>query len=165
MKCLLIRLSFLTAIVVAGCASAPRPYTFTTAASKPSALDALAQGLIKDGHRVGSIDRTQGSIVTYWEDTGYRWRETDDLEEETNVFLRFHVQLSPTAAGQSVAVTAHVQRCVPYQAAITPSEVRSTCLKMDGILPSHQTKVDELGTTLSTALSAGAPLPGRRQGG
>lgn len=101
------------------------------------------------------VDRKGAELTTYWEDTGYRYRETEDLEDETNVFVRYHVAISGVAGEHRVSVRADVQRCVPYRAAITAREVVSSCLGMKGLLPRHQKALDNLGRELSSALSPG----------
>jgi hypothetical protein len=138
-----------------GCVHAPRPFTFTTQAPAPAAVDRLAASLARQGHAVSAVDRTGATVTTYWEDTGYRYRETPDLEDETNIFLRFHVAVRPAAAGSEVTVSAESQRCVPHRAVVTRDEVRSTCVKMDRLITSHQRKVDELGRTLAAAVAGG----------
>ncbi|HMC93873.1 MAG TPA: hypothetical protein VKO16_03785 [Polyangia bacterium] len=125
------------------------------------ALDVLARALARDGHRVGALDRKSGEITTLWEDTGYRYRETDDLEDETSVFLRFHVRTVEVGAERQVWVSADSERCVPYRAALTSTGVGSTCLHMHGVLPSHQKVVEALGRRLSAVLGpTGARRPG-----
>jgi hypothetical protein len=96
------------------------------------------------------IDSERAEILTYWEDTRYRFRETGDQEDETNIFLRYRVQLVP--GDKQVTVTAEAQRCVPYRAVITRTEVLSTCVKMDRIFGTQQRTVDQLGQTLAASL-------------
>ena len=117
-----------------------------------AAVDRAAASLAQQGHAVSSVDRHHATITTYWEDTGYRYRETDDLEDETTIFLRYHVDVRPGAAGQQVSVSAEAQRCVPYRAVITRTEVVSTCVKMSGLLPTQQRTVDEVGRRLASSL-------------
>lgn len=137
----------------AGCAHPPRAYTFTTpSAAAPTTFDRVAVSLAKQGHPVSGVDRHSAEITTYWEDTGYRYRETDDLEDETTIFLRYHVDVRPMNGQQQVSVSAEAQRCVPYRAVITKNEVRSTCIKMDKLLVTHQRTVDELGRRLAASL-------------
>lgn len=144
----------LTMLLGPGCAHAPRSYVFSTPRPNDEVLDLLASSLSQRGHKVSRVDRRNAEITTYWEDTGYRWRETEDLEDETNIFLRFHVEMSNVGIEHQVSVRADVQRCVPYRAIVTPTEVLPTCLKMKGMLPTHQKVVDDLGQYLSAALSA-----------
>lgn len=144
----------LSVLLGSGCAHAPRTYVFNTPRPNDQALDLLASSLSQRGHKVSRVDRRTAEITTLWEDTGYRWRETEDLQDETNIFLRFHVEMSNVGIEHQVRVRAEVQRCVPYNAIVTPSEVLSTCLKMKGMLPTHQKVVDDLGQFLSAALSA-----------
>jgi hypothetical protein len=118
------------------------------------AIDLLARTLVKSGHRVSDVDRKNAEITTYWEDTGYRYRETDDLEDETSIFLRFHVKVADAGANHEVRVTLESERCVPYRAVVTATEVVSTCLDMPRILPSHQKVLNDLGRRLSEALAS-----------
>jgi hypothetical protein len=150
---------WIAAVVMSGCAHAPRSYVFSTPRATGQALDVLAQSLVKGGHRISRIDRQSAEIITYWEDTGYRFRETDDLEDETNVFLRFHVTMSDVGAERRVTVRADAERCVPYRAVATSSQVVSTCLDMQGTLPTQQRVLDALGARLSAALSSAERQP------
>src|SRR4029079_15767746 len=100
------------------CGHVPRPYTFDPPAPGDRALNLLASGLRADGHRISRIDRQRGEIVTYWEDTGYRFRETDDLEHETTIFLRYHVTVGSKDGGGRASLTADVQRCAADSAMI-----------------------------------------------
>jgi hypothetical protein len=154
-----------------GCAHPSRAYVAAVAVAPGAAadagadggaLDVLAQALVQDGHRVGALDRQSGELTTLWEDTGYRYRETDDLEDETSVFLRFHVRMVEVGAERQLWVSADSERCVPYRAAVTSTGVGSTCLDMHGILPGHQKVVEALGRRLSAALApgGGARRPG-----
>jgi hypothetical protein len=141
-------------VVGSGCAHPSRPYVFSVPPPRDGAIDLLARTLVKSGHRVSQIDRKNAEITTYWEDTGYRYRETDDLEDETSVFLRFHVKLADLGANHEVRVTGESERCVPYRAVVTATEVVSTCLDMPRILPSHQKVLNALGRRLSEALTS-----------
>ena len=86
------RWMILAAVAGTGCAHPPRPYVFNTH-PKADAVSVRRRLPSRQGHQVAAIDRQKAEIVTYWEDTRYRFRETDDLEDETNVFLRYHVQV------------------------------------------------------------------------
>jgi hypothetical protein len=103
---------------------------------------------------VSAVDRRGAEVVTYWENTGYRYRETEDLEDETTIFLRFHVDVRPTSGGEEVSVRAEAQRCVADRAVVTRSEVRSTCIRMERLLSTHQRTVDELGRRLAASLAS-----------
>jgi hypothetical protein len=138
--------------IASGCAHPSRPYVFSVPPPNDGAIDLLARTLVKSGHRVSAVDRKNAEITTYWEDTGYRLRETDDLEDETSVFLRFHVKVADVGANHEVRVTVESERCVPYRAVVTATEVVSTCLDMPRILPSHQAVLNDLGRRLSEAL-------------
>jgi hypothetical protein len=146
------------------CGHTPRAYTFEAAQPAGQALDLLARSLQADGHKISRVDQKQGEIVTYWEDTRYRWRETEDLEHDTTIFLRYHVRVSPTDQARRVSVTADVQRCAEDSAVISPYEVIGTCLKMDVLLPSHQQALDKLGQQLSGALASSRPTPAAQPG-
>lgn len=146
--------SILLAVVLgAGCAHPPRAFTFTAPATGVATVDRVAASLARQGHSVSAVDRRGAEVTTYWEDTGYRYRETDDLDDQTTIFLRFHVDLRPATGGQEVSVRAEAQRCVPSRAVITRSEVLSTCVKMDRLLVTHQRTVDELGRRLAASLA------------
>ena len=138
----------------AGCAHPPRPYVFATARPAGDTLTVLATALAHQGHRVAAVDRAGAEVVTYWEDTGYHFRETDDLEAETNIFLRYRVRVG--GGDNQVTVRAEAQRCVPSGVIITREGVESTCIKMDGIFGTQQQAVDRLGAGLAAAVAAGA---------
>lgn len=140
------------ALAGAGCAHAPRPYVFTSdARPADQVVSTLAQALTRQGHQVAEMDARHGQLVTLWEDTHYRFRETDDLEDETSVFVRYHVQLDPV--DRHVSVVAEAQRCVPYRAIVTPNGMQSTCVKMDRIFTTQQRAVDQLGQALAASLA------------
>jgi hypothetical protein len=147
------QLILLAAVLGAGCAHPPRAFTFTTPAPGVASVDRVAASLARQGHPVSAVDRRGSEVTTYWEDTGYRYRETDDLEDETTVFLRFHVDVRPASGGQEVIVRAEAQRCVPSRAVITRSEVLSTCIKMNRLMATHQREVDELGRRLAASMT------------
>ena len=113
----------------------------------------VAKSLLRQGHKLAFVDRKNAEVVTYWEDTKYRFRETDDYWDGTNIFLRYHVQFRDQ--DNQIRVTADAQRCVPTQAEITSTEVISTCYKMDFVFGTQQRKVDQLGKDLAAALAAG----------
>lgn len=141
----------LSTVAVTGCAHPPRPYVFNTSKQSGDPFAILASSLSRQGHRISAVDRGNAEIVTYWEDTGYKFRETDDLEAQTTIFLRYRVQV-----GQSdnrVSVRAEAQRCVPSDAVITRERVESTCIRMDKIFGTQQQAVDRLGQSLAASLS------------
>lgn len=142
----------LAAVVGTGCAHPPQPYVF----NNPKGGDAVmvvAKSLLRQGHKLAFVDRKNAEVVTYWEDTKYRFRETDDYWDGTNIFLRYHVQFR--GQDNQIRVSADAQRCVPTQVEITPTEVISTCYKMDFVFGTQQRKVDQLGKNLAAALAAG----------
>lgn len=142
----------LTVLAGTGCAHPPQPYVFNNPKGGDAVL-VVAKALVRQGHRLAFVDRQNVELVTYWEDTKYRFRETDDLEDETNVFLRYHVQFRDH--DNQIRVTADAQRCVPYRAEIRPTEVISTCIKMNGIFGTQQRAVETLGQNLAAALAGG----------
>jgi len=143
---------FLAALVGTGCVHAPQPYVF----NNPKGNDAVmvvAKSLVKQGHKLAFVDHKNAELVTYWEDTKYRFRETDDYWEGTNVFLRYHVQFQEH--DNQIRVTAEAQRCVPLQAEISSTAVMSTCYPMDFVFATQQRKVEQLGQNLAAALATG----------
>jgi CheY-like chemotaxis protein len=76
------------------CAHSPQPYSF--AANDSGNVDLVVRTLQSNGLKTAEIDRKQGTVTTYWFDTGYRFRETDILnpiQYPTNIFLRYRVSL------------------------------------------------------------------------
>jgi hypothetical protein len=149
------RIALLGLLLGAGCAHAPQPFTFTTTAPAPTAIDRVAASLAREGHAVSAVDRRAATVTTYWQDTGYRYRETADLENETNIFLRLHVAVRPTAAGSEVTISAESQRCVSSGAVVTRDAVISTCVKMNRLVTRHQRSLDDLGRKLSASVAGG----------
>ena len=146
------RLILLAAVVATGCAHPAQPYVLNNAKGGDAVM-IVAKSLVRQGHKLAFVDRKNTELVTYWEDTKYRFRETDDLEDETNIFLRYHVQFREH--DNQIRVTAEAQRCVPYDAKITETEVVSTCIKMNGILGTQQRLVERLGQSLAASLAGG----------
>ena len=146
------RLILLAAVVATGCAHPAQPYVLNNAKGGDAVM-IVAKSLVRQGHKLAFVDRKNTELVTYWEDTKYRFRETDDLEDETNVFLRYHVQFHEH--DNQIRVTAEAQRCVPYRAEIKGTEVLSTCIKMDRIFGTQQRAVERLGQSLAASLAGG----------
>ena len=142
----------LAALAGTGCAHPPQPYVFNNPKGGDAVL-VVAKSLVRQGHRLAFVDRQNSELVTYWEDTKYRFRETDDLEEETNIFLRYHVRFSEHP--NQISITAEAQRCVPTQVEITKTDVSSTCIKMDRIFGTQQRAVERLGQSLAASLAGG----------
>jgi hypothetical protein len=142
----------LAALAGAGCAHPPQPYVF----KNPKGGDAVmvvAKAIVRQGHRLAFVDRQNLELVTYWEDTKYRFRETDDYWDGTNIFLRYHVRFREH--DNQIQVTAEAQRCVPQQAEITKTDVISTCIKMNRIFGTQQRAVERLGQSLAASLTGG----------
>ena len=117
---------FVAVVAGTGCAHQPCAYVFSsTKPARANAVAFLAGTLEHQGHQVAAIERDEGEILTYWENTRYRLRDTDDLEDET-IFLRYRVQVRP--GDSQVSVTSEAQRCVQFGAVITRMEVRSAML-------------------------------------
>ena len=100
------RLILLAAVVATGCAHPAQPYVLNNAKGGDAVM-IVAKSLVRQGHKLAFVDRKNTELVTYWEDTKYRFRETDDLEDETNIFLRYHVQFrawsdQPTRAADAL---------------------------------------------------------------
>jgi hypothetical protein len=144
------RWTLLAAVVGTGCTHPPQPYVFNNTKGS-DAVSLVAKSLVRQGHRLAFVDHKNAEVVTYWEDTKYRFRETDDFWDGTNVFLRYHVQFREQ--DNQIRVTADAQRCVPTQAEITQTEVISTCYKMDKIFGTQQRAVERLGQSLAASLA------------
>ena len=142
---------FVAVIAGTGCAHQPFTYVFTsTKATATNTVAFLAATLESQGHRVAAIDREKGEILTYWEDTKYRDHEADDFEEETAIYVRYHIRVR-TGDGQ-VSVTSEAERCVPYRAVITRTEVRSQCDTLTYIFGPQQPATERLGQRLAASL-------------
>jgi hypothetical protein len=140
-----------------GCAHPPQAYVFTVPRPTNDALGVLAKQLEQEGHKIARIDHKAGEIASLWEDTHYKFRETADLEHGTNIFLRYHVFLEGlSGAGQTVRLTADVQRCAADSAYVSAAGVSGTCIPMKRMVPSHQKALNQLGERLSSQLAATA---------
>jgi hypothetical protein len=119
---------------------------------KPADADTivfLAETLEHEGHHVAAIDRDKGEILTYWENTRYRFHDTDDLDDET-IFLRYRVQVRP--GDNQVSVTSEAQRCVAFGAVIARMEVRSECSEMRDVFGTQQRATERVGQDLAASL-------------
>lgn len=144
----------LVAVVAgSGCAHQPCAYVFTdTKAADANTVTILAGTIEHQGHQVAAIDRNKGEVLTYWEDTRYRVRDNDDLDDET-IFLRYRVQVR--AGENQVSVTSEAQRCVEFGAVITRTEVRSECSKMSYVFGTQQRATQRFGQGLAASLRGG----------
>jgi hypothetical protein len=142
----------LAGLVGTGCVHAPQPYVFNNPKGGDAVL-VVAKSLVRQGHKLAFVDHKNAEVVTYWEDTKYRFRETDDYWDSTNIFLRYHVRFGEQ--DKQIRVTAEAQRCVPLPAEITPTAVMSTCYPMDFIFATQQREVEQLGQNLAAALATG----------
>lgn len=139
-----------------GCAHPTRSYVFTVPAGDTHLLDRLAQRLEEDGHQVGRIDRSRQEILSGWENTHYRFRETPDMEHETTIFLRYRVRLLAEGQETRASLEAEAQRCAADSAYVTPLGVQGTCVPMKRLFPTQQKAVDQLGEHLAAAVTPAA---------
>jgi hypothetical protein len=152
-----------TAIIIVtlglgACAHAPEPYSFT-AAQAPNDLDVLAHTLQSNGYKLAGVDAAQGTITTYWFDTGYRFREADDFanqdrDQYTDIFLRYRVSVRRNGGQDKVVVATDVQRCSPLDSTVTAAGVSGTCLPLDKVFPTQQRQANALGDKLRQALAS-----------
>jgi hypothetical protein len=145
------------AVGLVACAHSPQPYSF--AANDNGNVDLVVRTLQSNGLRPAEIDRKQGTVTTYWFDTGYRFRETDILnpiQYPTNIFLRYRVSLKHDHGKSTVVLDTEVQRCAPLDATVTASGVQGSCEPMNGLFPAQQKQVDALGEKLREALGGGS---------
>jgi hypothetical protein len=107
------------------------------------------------------VDPAKNTVTTSWFDTGYRFREVNEIdngpyrEYYTDVFLRYRVSLMNKNGQQTVQLETDVQRCSPTDSVITAKGVDGSCLPMTFVFPTQQNQVDELGTKLKLALAGG----------
>ena len=71
------RLILFAAVVATGCAHPAQPYVLNNAKGGDAVM-IVAKSLVRQGHKLAFVDRKNTELVTYWEDTKYRFRETDD---------------------------------------------------------------------------------------
>jgi hypothetical protein len=147
----------LLSVVFTACAHSPQPYVFA-ANDNGRDVDLVVRTLQSNGLQTAEIDRKQGTVTTYWFDTGYRFRETDILNPNqypTNIFLRYRVSLKHESGKSTVVLDTEVQRCAPLDVTVTASGVRGSCEPMTQIFPAQQKQVDALGEKLREALAGG----------
>lgn len=147
----------LLSVGLVACAHAPQPYSFA-ANDNGRDVDLVVRTLQSNGLQTAEVDRQQGTVTTYWFDTGYHFRETDVLDPiqyPTNIFLRYRVSLKQERGKTTVVLDTDVQRCAPLDATVTASGVRGSCEPMTGIFPAQQKQVDALGEKLKEALAGG----------
>jgi len=140
------------------CAHSPQPYSFTLEQPR-NAADVVVQTLAANGFKEVAVDPSKTTIMTRWFDTGYRYREINEIdngpfrEYYTDVFLRYRVSLMNRNGQHTVTLETDVQRCSPTDAVITSGAVEGSCLPMTVVFPTQQKQVDELGTKLRLALA------------
>jgi len=141
------------------CAHAPQAYSFTI--DRPQGdLDTVARILTQNGLAPTSVDRQGGIITTRWVDTGYRFRESNEIDDgpyreyETNVFLRYRVSIQGTNGKDIIVLETDVQRCSAIDSVITAEGVSGTCRPMSVLFPAQQEQTAQLGEKLRLGLAA-----------
>jgi hypothetical protein len=80
------------------CAHAPKPYTFAYEQPR-NAVDVVVKTLAANGFKDVAVDPAKNTVMTRWFDTGYRFREVNEIdngpyrEYYTDVFLRYRISL------------------------------------------------------------------------
>jgi hypothetical protein len=146
--------SLLLSVGLAACAHAPEPYTFA-AHQTGNDVDVVVRTLQSNGLKAADIDRKQGTVTTYWFDTGYHFRETDILnpvQYPTNIFLRYRVSLKQQNGKETVILDTDAQRCAPLDVTVTASGITGSCEPMTTVFPAQQKQVEALGEKLREAL-------------
>jgi hypothetical protein len=142
------------------CAHAPKPYTFAYEQPR-NAVDVVVKTLAANGFKDVAVDPAKNTVMTRWFDTGYRFREVNEIdngpyrEYYTDVFLRYKISLMNKDGHQTVVLETDVQRCAPTDSMITSRGVVGTCLPMSVVFPTQQKQVDDLGSKLKLALAGG----------
>ncbi len=142
------------ALGIAACAHQPKPYVFDSEQATND-IDIVVKTLRESGLQPAQIDSVRGSVITYWFDTGYRFRESDILEPiqyPTNIFLRYRVGLRRDREKETIVLDTDVQRCAPLDSTITRDGVSGSCYPMTVLFPTQQRQVDALGERLRQAL-------------
>jgi hypothetical protein len=153
------RISFVLALSgTLSCAHAAKDQTFSVApeASPSQAIDRVLETLAHERLAAGTVDRSKGTVVTRWFDTGYRFREIDDdrpVDYYTDIFLRHRISVVPTGGKLDVTVSTDVQRCAPLDAVITATDVQGTCRPMTTVFPTQQNAIDRFVEDLRKAVS------------
>jgi len=153
-------LTIVVALAGVACAHTPKPYTFNYEQPR-DAVDVLVKALAANGFKEVAVDPAKNTILTRWFDTGYRFREVNEIdngpyrEYYTDVFLRYRISLMNNNGQRMVVLETDVQRCAPTDSVITSRGVDGTCLPMSIVFPTQQKQVDELGSKLKLALAGG----------
>ena len=146
------------ALAGVACAHSPQPYSFTLEQPR-NAVDVVVKTLAANGFKEVAVDPSKTMVTTRWFDTGYRFRDINEIdngpyrEYYTDVFLRYRISLMTNNGQQKVTLETDVQRCSPTDSVITSRGVDGSCLPMTFVFPSQQKQVDELGTKLKLALA------------
>ena len=148
------------AVALAGvaCAHTPKPYTFTYEQPR-DAVDVVVKTLAANGFKDVAVDPAKNTVLTRWFDTGYRFREVNEIdngpyrEYYTDVFLRYKISLMNKNGQRTVVLETDVQRCAPTDSVVTSRGVDGTCLPMSVVFPTQQKQVDDLGHKLRQALA------------
>jgi hypothetical protein len=146
-------------ITTAGCAHRLVSSSFPTSRPNDEALDLISRGLEDAGYRVSSVDRSAGTIATYWRDTGEASRDPLLGGLPANVFVRYSVK-SSTGVSQThtVRIWSEWQRCVAGANVVASSEVVGVCEPIPGPSSERQAVTDALAEHLSHALATSSPL-------
>jgi len=151
-------IAVVVALTSVACAHPPKPYTFTLEQPR-SPVGVVVQTLATNGFKNVAVDSAKNTVTTRWFDTGYRFREINDIdngpkrEYYTDVFLRYRISLINENGHEKVTLETDVQRCAPTDSVITSQGVDGSCLPMTVVFPTQQKQVDDLGSKLKRALA------------
>jgi hypothetical protein len=153
---------------LAGCAHAPRPYTFTSSQGGHETIARAAEFLAKTDQTM--VWRTARGLITGWHEVG---RETVNVDVKgyrpmpISDRRRIVVDVEPRGTGAQVTVRSEYETCpvdMPLETTTTPTE---SCFRSFSISAGQQKADRALYQRLEEALSGAAaprpaPQPGRR---
>ena len=142
----------LLALLLLGCAKPVKPTIVATTASTPDAVNAAVRVLSQHGLTVARVDEAAGVVVTDWQATDFRYGQGPN-GRDAFIVRRFTTTVSPRQGGSQVFVTVEDMKCEePGLFVSGESGVHVGCVRVDGVVPPDQTKVDAIGVDLDREL-------------
>lgn len=140
----------LLSLTLFACAAAQRPATFSLQGARPDAVGDLVRALAANGQEAEVIDRESGVVHTYWQDTGFRYGKVQNMD--ATIVRRYTVTVQPTASGNQISLRIDGQRCAQSGFRIAGGMLSGACEVMNGVVPSHQTDLDNLAQGIQSTL-------------
>jgi CheY-like chemotaxis protein len=153
-------------LIAIGCThpQRPQPYSFVGSLPAEKTTEILARALETSGQVLEIADARAGVLLTAWTNSGYHFHEppfedASDLDQETDVYRRYHLAISqPDAPGSTtVRLEVEAKRCRPG-VQVTRRELFGICEGIENVFPGLQRDLDRLGTQIQQAVNAPASV-------